>query len=77
MRTTVDIADHLIVEAKKLAAEEHRSLRAVVEDALRLFVGERRRVRPRGRKAHLPVCDAGPPLPGVDLDDSSRLLEIE
>ena len=37
MRTTLTIDDELIVTAKKLAAEEGRSVSAVVCDALRRF----------------------------------------
>ena len=38
MRTTLTIDDELIVVVKKLAAEEGRSVSAVVSDALRRFV---------------------------------------
>ena len=77
MKTTLDISDHLLIEAKKLAAEERRSLRKVVEDALRLFISHHRRVRRGAGKVDLPVCNAGKPLPGVDLNDTSKLLEME
>ena len=36
MKTTIDIADDLLVEAKKRAVELHRPLRALVEEGLRL-----------------------------------------
>ena len=36
MKTTVDIADDLLVEAKKRAVELRRPLRALVEEGLRL-----------------------------------------
>jgi hypothetical protein len=36
MKTTVNIADDLLVEAKKRAAEMHRPLRVLVEEGLRL-----------------------------------------
>jgi len=35
MKTTVDISDALLIEAKKLAATQRRPLRAVFEEALR------------------------------------------
>ena len=38
MRTTLDIDDQLAVEAKKLAIEEHTSLKALVERGLRLVL---------------------------------------
>jgi hypothetical protein len=36
MKTTVDIADDLLIEAKKRAVELRRPLRALVEEGLRL-----------------------------------------
>ena len=36
MKTTVDISDDLLIEAKKRAVELHRPLRALVEEGLRL-----------------------------------------
>ncbi|MDA0989833.1 MAG: CopG family transcriptional regulator [Verrucomicrobia bacterium] len=35
MKTTINLSDDLLVEAKKRAAEERRPLRALIEDALR------------------------------------------
>ena len=42
MRTTVDINDDLLIELKRLAAQSHRSLRDLIEEALRadLAAGE-------------------------------------
>ena len=77
MRTTLDITDHLLVEAKKLAAEMHVPLRAVVEDALRLRLAQDRSKRAAKVDDRIPLCNAGKPLPGVDLNDTSALLEIE
>jgi hypothetical protein len=42
MRTTVDIPEHLLVEAKQLAAERHLPLTRLFEDSLRLYLGEQR-----------------------------------
>ena len=38
MKTTLDISDILLQEAKQLAAKRHTTLRAVVESALRQFL---------------------------------------
>ncbi len=38
MRTTIDIPDHLLVEAKQLAAERHLPLTRLFEDSLRLYL---------------------------------------
>ncbi|HUI94384.1 MAG TPA: type II toxin-antitoxin system VapB family antitoxin [Xanthobacteraceae bacterium] len=52
MKTTLDISDPLLREARKLAARERTTLRALVEQGLRQVVAEKRR-RPafRLRKA--------------------------
>jgi predicted DNA binding CopG/RHH family protein len=44
MRTTVEISDQLFRQAKKRAADEGIPLRAVVEEALRVYLSQ----RPRG-----------------------------
>ena len=77
MRTTVDLADHLLIRAKKLAAAERTTLTAVLEDSLRLYFAslpepaKRKPGRPR-----LPVAHGGKPLPGVNLNDTSALLDV-
>lgn len=43
MKTTVEIADPLFVEAKRVAAEEGVTLRDLVEAGLREVLGNRRR----------------------------------
>jgi hypothetical protein len=43
MKTTVHIADSLFEEARKLAHRERTTLKALVEQGLRLIVSERKR----------------------------------
>jgi hypothetical protein len=43
MKTTVEIPDALLEEARKLAAREGTTLRALMEQGLRRVVAERRR----------------------------------
>jgi hypothetical protein len=73
MRTTIKIADGLLVEAKTRAAMSGRTLNQVVEDALREAFA--RRAADVGRPA-LPVSGPGRMLAGVDLDDSASLLDL-
>lgn len=75
MRTTVDIADDLLAEAKVLAARTQRSLSAVVDDALRAML--------RRDSASLPSVDWAFPTggtgglrPGVHLEDKEALADL-
>ncbi|MBI4565970.1 MAG: ribbon-helix-helix protein, CopG family [Planctomycetes bacterium] len=75
MRTTLDLDEHLYRALKRVAAETGRSLREVVEEALREAFAARRKRR-AGRPIRLPVSrHAGGLLPGISLDDSAALLD--
>ena len=68
MKTTLELPDELLIEAKKLAAEQRRPLRALVEEGLRLVL-RKPEARARRKQVHLiTVKGALPP----DLDLSSR-----
>ncbi|MBN1421680.1 MAG: DUF2191 domain-containing protein [Planctomycetes bacterium] len=73
MRTTVDIDESLLRRAKREAAEKGTTLRAVIEDALRLrYLAPKKggtgfKLRWRGEPGKL--------LPGVDIDDRDSLYE--
>jgi hypothetical protein len=43
MKTTVDISDNLLEEAKKLAAREETTVRALIEQGLRQIITARKR----------------------------------
>jgi plasmid stability protein len=74
MRTTINLDDDLLAEAKQVAARTGRSLTAVVEDALRQSL--HRRHPPTRQSVELPVFGEGGTQPGVDLDDSAALLDL-
>lgn len=77
MRTTLDIDDELLKDAKKLAAERGTTLTAVMEDALRIVVRRAAEPKPR-RRVRLPtfgVPGEGFP-PGVDISDNAALREL-
>ena len=74
MRTTLDINDRLLAEAKSLAAQRGLSLKALVEEALR----ERLHARADGQRAapRLPTYTGAGLQPGIDLTDGTALLEV-
>lgn len=75
MRTTINISDGLLAEAKLLAAKTNRSLGAVVDDALRVLLK-------RGSSDALqgdwtfPTYGSGGLQPGVNLDDKEALADL-
>lgn len=73
MRTTIDIADELLRQAKTRSADEGIPLRQVIESALRLYLLGRRGkggYRFRWRTEH------GRVQPGVRLDDRDALFDL-
>lgn len=75
MRTTIRINDRLLTEAKKLAAERGSTLTAVIEDSLRAAIS-RHEPRKRRSRFRFPTFKGGGSQPGVDLDDTSALLDL-
>jgi hypothetical protein len=75
MRTTIDIPEHLLVEAKRVGVERHLSFTKLVEESLRLYLGDLRNRPPDHPVAELPTLRQAKPL--VSLDDTSSLLELE
>jgi hypothetical protein len=67
MKTTLDISDPLLREARKLAARERTTLRALVEQGLRRVVSEKqqrtsfrlRDVSVKGRGLRVEAADGG------------------
>ena len=76
MRTTIDLPTHLLTDAKRLAAERRIPLTRILEESLRAYLSDQR-LRARAEPLPLPVLAGPTPLPGVDLDDTSRLWEVE
>jgi hypothetical protein len=75
MRTTIRLDDDLLAAAKRLAAETGRTLTAVIEDALRQALAQRRALR-RQKAPELPTFRGRGLRAGVDLDDSAALLDL-
>lgn len=75
MRTTVRLDERLLAEAKKRAAETGRTLTAVLEDALRESLARRSTGATR-TPVRLKTVKGDGVRPGVDLDDTSALLDV-
>ena len=76
MRTTIDIPDHILVEAKQVAAKQRRPLTVLVTESLRLYLAELRKQRPV-RSPTFPINETSRPCSGVDLTDTSSLWSLD
>jgi hypothetical protein len=76
VRTTINISDTLLAEAKLLAAKTNRSLGSIVDDALRVLL--KRETTPDAQRGDwtFPTDGAGGLQPGVNLDDKEALAEL-
>ena len=73
MKTTIEIPDDLLIEAKKRAAEERITLRRLFARGLRRELDATSpRHRSRERTIHWVVVHGGLPL-GLDLADRERM----
>jgi hypothetical protein len=74
MRTTVDLPDELLAQIKRVALASKSTLTQVIQDAVKESLA-RRKHRPAPR-CDLPVFGESGLQPGVDLDDTSALLDV-
>jgi hypothetical protein len=66
MKTTLDLSDTLLAEAKALAARQHTTLTRVVEEGLRLRL-QAQKAAPKGKGLRVPVFKGrGGLVAGVD-----------
>ena len=76
MRTTLDIHDDLMRQAKAAALDSGRTLTSIVEDSLRMYLARRNGAESGKAAIVLPTFGGGGLMPGVDLDNSASLLDI-
>jgi hypothetical protein len=75
MRTTVRLDEGLLELARREAASRNTTLTALIEQGLR-FVLRKPGTPAPGKRVSLPVSKArGGVMPGVDLNDTSSLLD--
>lgn len=74
MKTTVDLPDTLLAEAKERARRDGTTLRALLADGLRRVLDE---PEPSGPGFSSPVFEGGAGVrPGVDLTDWSQIRSL-
>jgi hypothetical protein len=76
MRTTINLPDDLIRQAKKAALEADTTLTEIIANALREALAQRRNKKKTRHDFKVTPSGSGGLLPGVDLDDTSALLDI-
>jgi hypothetical protein len=76
-RTTVRLPEELVRSAKRQAAAEGRSLTALIEDGLRRVLNDRATTPKAGRVMPRVSTATGGLMPGIDLNDSASLQEME
>jgi hypothetical protein len=73
MKTTLELPDELLIEAKKRAAELRRPLRAIVEEGLRMVL-RKPETKQRKRQVRLITVKGGLPR-GLDLSSREAMYE--
>lgn len=74
MRTTIRLDDDLLAEAKRQAAKRHKTLGALIDEALRSALA-RRPAQP-GERIELKAFGQGGLRPGASLDESAALHDL-
>lgn len=75
MRTTINLPDELMLQAKKAALEARTTLTEIIANALREALAKRRQKKAK-RDFRIIASGRGGVFPGLDLDDTSALLDI-
>lgn len=77
-RTTVRLPEDLLRRAKRKAADEGRTLTALIEDGLRLVVAGSEKSLPKKKRTLPRVSKAtGGTWPGIDISNSAALQEMD
>lgn len=73
-RTTIRLNEHLLSEAKQLAAAQGRSLTSLIEDSLQETMARSRSSRPE-KCPILPTYEGWGLRPGLSLDNGAALRD--
>ena len=75
MKTTVEIQDDLLIEAKKHAAEHRTTIRALIESGLRHALGGKAQSAKAKRAAIRWVTVPGGLPKGMDVEDRAKMIQ--
>lgn len=75
MKATINLPDDLMLRAKRAASVAHVSLSEFIADSIHLRFRGRHR-KPSWKKFRVITSGKGGVYPGVNLDDTSSLLDI-
>lgn len=73
VRTTINLPDDVLAEAKRAAAASGLTLTQFIEEAVRVGLARR---EPTTRPQQVLPTSPGAPRAGVDLDDTAALLDL-
>lgn len=76
MRTTINLDDHVLADARSLARRTGKTLTAVIEDALRERLARRAASGQPADTFRLHTFTGTGLQPGVDLDNSAALRDL-
>jgi hypothetical protein len=76
-RTTVRLPEELLRRARRKAVAEGRTLTALIEDGLRRVVSEKKTDANPERVLPPVARETGGLLPGIDLNNSAALQEMD
>jgi len=76
MRTTIEINDDLMRQVKRVALQSNRTLRAVIEDALRCDLAKGPPAAGSAPKERVITFKGRGLRPGIDLDNTADLLDL-
>ncbi|MGA8497588.1 MAG: hypothetical protein WB764_19030 [Xanthobacteraceae bacterium] len=77
-RTTVRLPRELINRAKRKAVAERRTLTSLIEEGLRLVIGDKRTNVTKTKRVLPRISNAtGETFPGIDISNSAALQEMD
>jgi metal-responsive CopG/Arc/MetJ family transcriptional regulator len=76
MRTTIDVQDDLLIELKRVAAESNRTLKELVEDAIRAALALRRPDATTTESRSIVTFRGKGVQRGANLNSMSELLDV-